>query len=132
MTSQPPTTTQAPAPGPLASALLEALPRLYGGPGDPLILELIAALGGALERGQLELTLEGSPPPEVSGEHWPQGHLRALVGSPLLARPDTLADAEGHLRPRYGVQSHGAAFLRRPDQHVCARWEWQRRRTRGR
>ena len=92
MTPQPPTTTQAPAPGPLASALLEALPRLYGGPGDPLILELIAALGGALERGQLELTLEGSPPPEVSGEHWPQGHLRALVGSPLLARPDTLAE----------------------------------------
>jgi exodeoxyribonuclease V alpha subunit len=92
MTPRPPSTTQPPAPGPLASALLEAIPRLYGGPNDPLILELIAALGGALERGQLELLLEGPPPPEVSGAHWPQGHQRALVGSPLVARPDTLAE----------------------------------------
>jgi 3-(3-hydroxy-phenyl)propionate hydroxylase len=38
----------------------------------------------------------------------------------------TLPDADGHLRQRYGVamnsSTHGAAYLLRPDQHVCARW----------
>ena len=34
----------------------------------------------------------------------------------------TLADAEGRVRARYGVQANGAAYLLRPDQHVCARW----------
>jgi 3-(3-hydroxy-phenyl)propionate hydroxylase len=34
----------------------------------------------------------------------------------------TLPDADGHLRQRYGVTSSGAAYLLRPDQHVCARW----------
>jgi 3-(3-hydroxy-phenyl)propionate hydroxylase len=33
-----------------------------------------------------------------------------------------LADANGHVRQRYGVQASGAAYLLRPDQHVCARW----------
>jgi 3-(3-hydroxy-phenyl)propionate hydroxylase len=34
----------------------------------------------------------------------------------------TLADAEGRCRARYGVPASGAAYLLRPDQHVCARW----------
>ena len=34
----------------------------------------------------------------------------------------TLADTEGRCRARYGVQANGAAYLLRPDQHVCARW----------
>ena len=34
----------------------------------------------------------------------------------------TLHDAEGRCRTRYGVMANGAAYLLRPDQHVCARW----------
>lgn len=41
----------------------------------------------------------------------------AVAGADMV-----LADANGHLRQRYGVQASGAAYLLRPDQHVCARW----------
>jgi 3-(3-hydroxy-phenyl)propionate hydroxylase len=34
----------------------------------------------------------------------------------------TLPDTDGHLRQRYGVPANGAAYLLRPDQHICARW----------
>jgi 3-(3-hydroxy-phenyl)propionate hydroxylase len=33
-----------------------------------------------------------------------------------------LPDPHGHVAQRYGVQAPGAAYLLRPDQHVCARW----------
>jgi 3-(3-hydroxy-phenyl)propionate hydroxylase len=33
-----------------------------------------------------------------------------------------LPDTDGKLRQRYGVPAHGAAYLLRPDQHICARW----------
>jgi 3-(3-hydroxy-phenyl)propionate hydroxylase len=41
---------------------------------------------------------------------------------PVAGADQTLADADGHLRQRYGVQANGAGYLLRPDQHVCARW----------
>jgi 3-(3-hydroxy-phenyl)propionate hydroxylase len=41
---------------------------------------------------------------------------------PVAGADDTLADANGHLRERYGMPASGAAYLLRPDQHVCARW----------
>ena len=41
---------------------------------------------------------------------------------PLAGADQTLADADGHVRQRYGVQTPGSAYLLRPDQHICARW----------
>jgi 3-(3-hydroxy-phenyl)propionate hydroxylase len=44
-------------------------------------------------------------------------------GAAVHGAHETLADPDGHLRERYGVTAPGAAYLLRPDQHVCARWQ---------
>ena len=44
------------------------------------------------------------------------------AAQPVAGADHTLADADGHLRQRYGVRANGGAYLLRPDQHVCARW----------
>lgn len=47
----------------------------------------------------------------------------AITSAQSVAGADlTLADRDGHFRQRYGVTSDGAAYLLRPDQHICARW----------
>jgi exodeoxyribonuclease V alpha subunit len=74
----------------LAPALVEALPRLVGAPADPAVLELLAALAAALERGELELDLAGAPPAEVSQERWPAWHRQALAHSPLAVEASAL------------------------------------------
>ncbi|HET8748183.1 MAG TPA: FAD-dependent monooxygenase [Ramlibacter sp.] len=48
--------------------------------------------------------------------------IAAGAASPVEGADLTLADREGQLRERYGVPAAGAAYLLRPDQHVCARW----------
>jgi 3-(3-hydroxy-phenyl)propionate hydroxylase len=56
--------------------------------------------------------------PEIAlaAEQWRvQGGLLKIVTLPL-------AVANGEAWARYGVQADGAAYLVRPDQHVCARW----------
>ncbi len=44
------------------------------------------------------------------------------AAQPLPGADLALPDAEGRVRTRYGVSASGAAYLMRPDQHVCARW----------
>ena len=85
----------------LGPCLAEALPRLYGTACDPLIGELINALSAALGRGELELSLSGPAPAEVSGASWPEAHRRAVADSPLCREPDgPLALEEGRLQWR--------------------------------
>ena len=91
----------------LAGSLAEALPRLHHTAHDPLVGELIAALTSALERGELELDLEGKAPLEVSEPPWPQGHRQALRASPL---------------------SHGPGRPPGPGGDHCAWRRWQRQR----
>ncbi|MFM1812464.1 MAG: Exodeoxyribonuclease alpha subunit [Cyanobacteriota bacterium] len=67
----------------LVAALQEALPRLHGCQGDPLVEELIGDLTEALADGRLAITVPSS------------AHRRALLASPLLtdaAGPLVLAD----------------------------------------
>ncbi|MCT0225668.1 ATP-dependent RecD-like DNA helicase [Synechococcus sp. CS-1328] len=87
----------------VAELLLEALPRLYaaqinagkstGTTLDPALLEVIGALGSALERGELELDLGGPAPAEVNASHWPQRHRQALTHSPLSTDAAQLNEA---------------------------------------
>jgi len=66
--------------------------------------DIQAAVERATSRGlPLRLTAIG-PRPDVQGAH------------------QTLLDAAGHCAGRYGASSPGAAYLLRPDQHICARW----------
>jgi 3-(3-hydroxy-phenyl)propionate hydroxylase len=58
-------------------------------------------------------------------------HVTAVgAAQPVAGADRTLPDAQGRLRERYGVPTgedpsscaDGAAYLLRPDQHICARW----------
>ena len=44
------------------------------------------------------------------------------AAQPVVGADQTLADSAARVRQHYGVQADGAAYLLRPDQHVCARW----------
>jgi 3-(3-hydroxy-phenyl)propionate hydroxylase len=54
----------------------------------------------------------------------PSGHSEAgLVERPTEAPwLQVLSDPQGRVHSRYGVTTPGAAYLLRPDQHICARW----------
>jgi len=59
---------------------------------------------------------------QARGRGVPLKLIAVSPGRPVAGADQTLADAEGHIRARYGVPSSGGAYLLRPDQHVCARW----------
>ena len=54
----------------------------------------------------------------------PSGPSQAgLMESPTDAHwLQVLSDPQGRVHSRYGVTAPGAAYLLRPDQHICARW----------
>lgn len=80
---------------PLAGSLAEAIHRLHGVPADPLIGELITALTAALERGEVDLPLEGPPPEGIDLPDWPSAHRHALQSSPLSRDPEGPLVVEG-------------------------------------
>ena len=88
----------------LAPALLDSLRRLLPAssatqldPAGQLALrQVITALAGALERGELGLDLEGPPPPELEAAEqapeWPAAQLAALQDCGWLVDAGALAD----------------------------------------
>jgi 3-(3-hydroxy-phenyl)propionate hydroxylase len=85
----------------------------HAGPGFTLVYaaaghELPPALHDAVEN----LRARGVPLRVVA----------AGATEPVRGADVVLPDADGRLRQRYGMTGPGAAYLLRPDQHVCARW----------
>ena len=79
---------------------------LYFTSGQAIPAELQAVAAGVRARGVAVRLIAVS------------SHASGIVeGSDLV-----LDDTEGRCRARYGVMADGAAYLLRPDQHVCARW----------
>ena len=79
---------------------------LYFTSGKAIPAELQAVAAGVRARGVAVRLIAVSS--HASG---------TVEGSDLV-----LDDTEGRCRARYGVMADGAAYLLRPDQHVCARW----------
>jgi len=59
---------------------------------------------------------------EVRAQGVPLRVIAIGAAGPVKGADCTLPDAQERCRQRYGVRTSGAAYLLRPDQHVCARW----------
>lgn len=92
------------------------------GPDDHLLdhldhgFTLLIALDGSIIPDELGAVVQ-----ELRGQGVPLRVIAVGAPAPVLGADDSLADANGHLRERYGLKV-GGAYLLRPDQHVCARW----------
>ena len=83
-----------------------------GGGFDLLYFTDAAAIPQAIQHTIASARAQGMPLRVIA-----VGCAQAVVGADI-----SLADGDGHVRDRYGVPASGAAYLLRPDQHVCARW----------
>jgi len=71
----------------------------------------------------LLLFADGRTPPEPLRQAVPDWRRRGVPLAVLtVGRDGDIDDREGRVAARYGVNAPGAAWLVRPDQHVCARW----------
>ena len=77
---------------------------------------LLVALDGSALPDALRATVQ-----DLRDQGLPLRVIAVGAGQPVQGADCTLADANGHLRERYGLKA-GGAYLLRPDQHVCARW----------
>ena len=83
-------TSWGPAARTLASALVDAVPRLCA-PGAEVsdeLLDLIRALGSALEAGALELDFSGAAPEGLDPALWPEAYRQAAERSELASGPE--------------------------------------------
>ena len=80
--------------------------------------------------GGFDLLVFGATVPadvQAAAKHWQAKGLKLRVlligqGASAQGADACLPDPEGRARARWGVATSGAAYLLRPDQHVCARW----------
>jgi 3-(3-hydroxy-phenyl)propionate hydroxylase len=84
-----------------------------GGAFDLLVFTSGTELPPPLRQACLDLRAQGVPLRVTA-----VGAAAAVAGADRV-----IADPEGRCRSRYGAQPEGAAYLLRPDQHVCARWQ---------
>jgi 3-(3-hydroxy-phenyl)propionate hydroxylase len=86
---------------------------LWFGAADALPADVLASVAQWRAKGlPLKLTC-------ISPGAAPAGLQPSQADAPWL---QTLCDAQGRVHSRYGVTTPGAAYLLRPDQHICARW----------
>jgi 3-(3-hydroxy-phenyl)propionate hydroxylase len=77
---------------------------------------LLFATGAAVLPAELQAVID-----EVRGQGVPLQVVAVGARQPVAGADTTLADSDGQVRLRHGLQA-GGAYLLRPDQHVCARW----------
>ncbi len=96
-----------------------------GGGFDLLMFLGVATPGGPPAQATLRATLPGDVVHAVAAALARGLPVRITAIGPPQAVPEadqTLPDLDGHCHALWGAPATGAAYLLRPDQHICARW----------